>query len=103
MDYYGLHGSLKAKVGLGKPLIGILLKAADLLKSAKGCHLYMVSQSKDDPDMIWVTEVWDDVQAHDDALLNAEVRGLIGQAMPLLSGMPQSGQKLTVLGGLGLI
>ncbi|MFD2246933.1 putative quinol monooxygenase [Pontibacter ruber] len=102
MNKYGLHGKLKATVGNGEQLSSILLEAAKLVSTAKGCQLYLVSKDKEDEDAVWVTEVWSSKADHDDSLKVEGVRELISQAMPLLDGMPEKGQELDVLGGAGI-
>lgn len=101
MNKYFLHGKLKAKVGQGDQLAGILLKASDLVSTSKGCRLYIVSKDNNDPDAVWITEVWDTKQDHDDSLKNDSVRALIMKAMPLLDGQPEKGQQLEMIGGFG--
>ncbi|EJF08917.1 MULTISPECIES: putative quinol monooxygenase [Pontibacter] len=102
MNKYGLHGKLQATAGNGDKLAAILLQAAQLVSTAKGCLLYLVSQDQETPDGVWVTEVWDSKEDHDNSLQVAGVKELIGQAMPLLAGRPEKGQVLEVLGGAGL-
>lgn len=96
---YGLHGKLKAKAGQGEALAKILLEAAELMKTAPGCELYVVSLDANISDEVWITEIWDNENSHDESLNLNGVRALIGQAMPLLDGSPEGGQKLVVLGG----
>ncbi|GAB3203283.1 quinol monooxygenase YgiN [Pontibacter aydingkolensis] len=100
MKKYGLHGNLKAQNGLGKELAAILLQASALVSTAKGCHLYLVSTDKQNPDTIWITEVWDSKEDHDSSLQLDGVGALISQAMPLLAGKPEKGLELEVLGGI---
>ncbi|WP_347158308.1 putative quinol monooxygenase [Pontibacter chitinilyticus] len=102
MQKYGLHGKLKAINGKGQQLAEILLEASRLVATAKGCQLYIVSKDADDADSIWVTEVWDSKEDHDNSLHVAGVQQLIAQAMPLLNGRPEKGQVLEVLGGAGI-
>jgi len=102
MKKYGLHGHFKSKPGTREELAEILLKAAELMGKAQGCHLYLVSLDSAQSDTVWVTEIWDSKEDHDNSLTLPGVKELITQAMPLLDGMPQPGQKLTILGGLGL-
>ena len=102
MTKYRLHGKLTATSGNGDKLAGILLQAAQLVSTAKGCQLYLVSRDQSDLDSVWVTEVWDSKQDHDDSLQVAGVRERIAQAMPMLAGRPEKGQELEVLGGAGL-
>lgn len=103
MNKYGLHGKLTAKAGRGDALSDILLKASTLVAQAQGCHLYLVSRDPEDPDSVWVTEVWDSQEDHDRSLMIPEVKSLIVQAMPILAGKPDQGQELQVLGGAGLV
>jgi quinol monooxygenase YgiN len=102
MNRYGLHGKLKAITGNGDKLVSILLEASKLVAAAKGCHLYIISKDKDEKDSVWITEVWDSKEDHDDSLKMASVRALIMQAMPILDGQPQKGQELEILGGAGI-
>ena len=102
MQKYGLHGKLIATQGNGDKLATILLEAARLVSTAKGCHLYLVSKAADDADSVWVTEVWDSKEDHDNSLHVPGVREMIGQAMPILAGQPQKGQELQILGGTGI-
>lgn len=103
MNKYGLHGKLKATEGNGNKLASILLDASRLVSTAKGCHLYLVSKDPNDDDTVYVTEVWDSKEEHENSLKVAGVRELISQAMPILAGTPQKGQELDVLGGAGLV
>lgn len=102
MTQYGLHGKLSATSGNGDKLAQILLRAAELVSTAQGCRLYLVSLDDSTPDTVWVTEVWDSQEDHDKSLQVPGVRELIGEAMPLLGGQPEKGQVLKVLGGFGL-
>ena len=101
-SFYGLHGKLIAKEGKAKELSRILLDASSLMKSAKGCYLYVVSIDKSNPDEVWVTEIWESKEDHANSLNVKGVKELIGKAIPLLNGSPQKGQELEILGGLGV-
>lgn len=102
MTKYGLHGKLTATAGNADKLASILLEAAKLVSTAKGCRLYMVSKDHSDEDAVWVTEAWDSKEDHDNSLQVAGVKELISQAMPLLNGRPEKGQELEILGGAGI-
>jgi quinol monooxygenase YgiN len=102
MNALTLHGKLTAKPGKGAALADLLLRAADLVSEAKGCRLYLISQDPEAPENIWVTEVWDSAEDHQASLQIPAVRALIEEAMPLLDGQPQRGQRLTMLDGHGL-
>ena len=98
---YGLFGKIPAKEGKIDELTGILLEASRGIAQVKGCHLYVVSRSSEEPDSVWVYEVWDTKQDHDDSLKLASTQQLIARAMPLIDGKPE-GKSFEVLGGLGL-
>ena len=99
---YGLFGSLQAVAGKGEELAAILLAAADLVSTAPGCLLYLVSRDVHDATLVWINEVWDREEDHDQSLHIAGVRELISQALPLLAGKPEKGVVLKVMGGKGL-
>lgn len=103
MNKYGLQGKLKATEGNGDKLASILLDASRLVSTAKGCHLYLVSKDPNDRETVYITEVWESREDHDNSLKVEGVRELISQAMPILAGPPQKGQELEVLGGSGLV
>lgn len=102
MSKYFLHGKLKASSGNGEKLAAILIEASKLVSRSSTCQLYLVSKDPDQPETIWITEVWDNKEAHDASLQNPAVRALIGQAVPILDGMPEGGQALEILGGYGI-
>lgn len=97
---YGLIGTFTAQPGRRDDLVDILLEAARLLGRDPGCLHYVVSTA-DEPDTVWVTEVWTDRAAHDASLEPEDVRELIQQAMPLIAGMGEQ-THLLVHGGKGL-
>lgn len=102
VNTYGLFVKLQAQAGKGKELGEILLKGAKLMENAKGCILYVVSKGTADPDGIYVMEIWESKEDHDNSLKVPGVRELITQAMPILAGKPEGGMTLEVLGGKGL-
>lgn len=99
MKKYGLHGKLTAKEGQADTLKDLLLEASKLVSSAKGCQLYFLSKDPTIANTIWITEMWDTKEDHDNSLKVAGVRELISQAIPLLAGNPTKGQELEIIGG----
>lgn len=97
---YGYIGSMRTKDGHRDEVIAILLSGADGLRAA-GCQLYAVSTTDNDPQAIWVTEIWDSAEHHDASLRLPETKAAIGRAMPMLTG-EFTRQELTVVGGLGV-
>lgn len=103
MKRYGLHGSLKAKEGEIEELAEILIRASELVSSAKGCRLYTIGLDDTKPNTVWITEIWDSKEDHDNSLLIPGVRELIATARPLLDGQPEKSQELLILGGFGIM
>ena len=101
MKKYFLHGNLVAKEGMTDKLTSILLDASALVSTAKGCVLYVIGRDPKDQHSVWVTEIWETKEDHDNSLKVAGVRELISQAVPLLNGQPQQGQELEIVGGKG--
>ncbi len=97
---YGYLGSMRTQPGERDEVVSALVAGSTALR-AHGCRLYLVSVGDDDPDRIWVTEVWDSAEAHDASLRLPEVRAAIAETMPRLTGEFTS-QELHVVGGLGL-
>ena len=99
---YLLHGKLQAKPNQTNELADILLKASELVSTAKGCRLYVIGKDENEPNSVYVTEVWDSKDDHDNSLKVEGVRELIMKAMPILDGQPTKGQQLKILGGTGI-
>jgi quinol monooxygenase YgiN len=97
---YGYIGSMRARPGSRDEVIAILLGGADGLRAA-GCQVYAVCTAPEDPDIIWVTEVWDSAEAHHSSLQLPETKAAISRAMPMLTG-EFTRQELVVAGGLGV-
>jgi quinol monooxygenase YgiN len=97
---YGRFGSLRTQPGKRDLVVGLLLRDVGDLQDI-GCFLYVVNVSNDEPDVIWVTEVWSSPEAHRSSLSLPTVKQAIAEAMPMLTGEFQS-QEFEVVGGLGL-
>ena len=90
-----------AQPGKGSLLAGTLLTVAEGMRSAPGCELYVINLSTDEPDTVWVTEIWTDEAASDRALSSDLAEVGIGEVVGLLAGPPEL-VELTPLGGPGL-
>jgi quinol monooxygenase YgiN len=97
---YGLLNKLIAKPGNRDEVIGILLESGQLLESP-ACLMYMVSESAEEPDVIWVTDLWTSKEEHAEALRNPKLRPFVERTMPLLQGMPEQ-IEIRPAGGLGV-
>jgi len=97
MNKYLLQGKLTAKDGQRQTLAEILIKASKLMATAKGCQLYAVALEEKDANSVFITEIWDSKEDHDNSLKVEGVRELIMTAMPILEGQPQKGQELEII------
>lgn len=97
----GRYVRMEALPGKGSVLAGKLLTVAEGMRAAPGCELYVVNLSADEPDIVWVTEVWADEAASDRALSGDLGEAGIGEVIELLAGPPEL-VDLTPLGGPGL-
>lgn len=95
-----MYGKLTASPGKRDELVSLLLEASRSLKDMVGCELYIINESEDDPDTIWVTELWSNAEAHADSLKNEDVLAVIQRARPLIAGVEPV--RLRPVGGKGL-
>jgi quinol monooxygenase YgiN len=97
----GRYVRMVAQPGQGAALAATLLRVAEGLRAAPGCEMYVINASTDEPDTVWVTEVWADADASDRALSSDLGEVGIGEVLELLAGPPEL-VDLTPLGGPGL-
>ena len=88
-----------AKKGRGGDVAAALLTAADTLADDPGCELYLINRQADQPETIWVTEVWRS-QADLDAARD-RIRGSAGVAEVLEMVDSFETVELELLGGKG--
>lgn len=89
-------GTLGVRPGKRDEVVAILTRRNPQLDEA-GCLLYEVGISDDEPDTVFVAELWTSAEAHRASLQLDSVRSAIQQAMPLLSGQ-MGGNQFTVAG-----
>ena len=65
-----------------------------------GCRLYLVAADPTDGDVMWVTEVWETPQAHQDSLQDPRVRELISRALPILDREGLNSRELEAVAGV---
>lgn len=102
MKKYLLHGKLTAKQGHRDELANILIQASKLVATANGCKLYVIGRDSSDDHSVFITEIWNTKEDHDNSLKVDGVRELIIKAMPLLDGQPTKGQEIEIIGGTGV-
>ncbi len=82
---YGLIACFTTKPGHRDAVVAQLTTAGREL-SAFGCHQYIVGAACADEVTVWVSEVWESKQHHDDSLRHDATRQSISQTLPLLTG-----------------
>ena|SRR5690242_7814187 len=98
---YALLNRLVAKPDQRGRVVDILLKSGSFFEHNPACLLYLVSEARDDPNLIWVVDVWTSQEAHTKALQAPELRPFVEEAKPLLEGMPEQ-IEIRPVGGKGL-
>ncbi|MPZ25239.1 MAG: antibiotic biosynthesis monooxygenase [Micromonosporaceae bacterium] len=86
---HALINRLTTKPGQRGRVVEILIESGRRFDDNPACLLYLVTEAADDPDVIWVTDLWTSRQEHQTALADPALRPYIEQAMPLLVGMPE--------------
>jgi quinol monooxygenase YgiN/mannose-6-phosphate isomerase-like protein (cupin superfamily) len=99
MNKVGRYVKATAKPGQAEALAEGLLKVAEQLRAVPGCELYLINRAPDDPDAVWVTEVWSS-QAELDGALDAADKEQMREVLALTDG-PFERIEVTPLGGVG--
>ena len=95
---YGLIGKMRAQQGKRNALSAILMEG---VAGMPGCLSYVIANDPADPDIIWVTEVWESKAAHEASLKLPSVRQAITRGRPLIAVMENIAETAPV-GGTGL-
>lgn len=97
-EMYGLIGKIIAVEGSRDQLAEVLLEG---ITGMPRCRSYVVAEDVDDPDALWVTEVWETEAAHQASLSLPSVQEAIRQGRPLIAGF---GERYVTapLGGHGM-
>ena len=66
-----------------------------------GCLSYVTAADPEDPDMLWITEVWESRDAHEASLRLPTVQAAIQEGRPLIAGFVHRYETVPI-GGTGL-
>lgn len=77
-------GTLESIPGKRDELVAHLTRRSE---GMPGCLLYEVGVSDEQPDTVFVVELWESAEAHQASLTLPAVRASIAAARPLLSGV----------------
>jgi quinol monooxygenase YgiN len=78
-------GTLGAQPGKREELVARLIRRDDALREL-GCQLYEVGTNDQQPDTVFVVEIWENASAHRASLEQPGVVAAIAEARPLLNG-----------------
>ncbi len=95
---YGLIGKIIATDGKRDELAQILLNGT---AEMPGCRSYVVAMDAENPNALWITEVWESQEAHTASLSLPAVQQAIAQGRPFIAGFGERFET-TPLGGQGL-
>jgi len=99
MSKFAMFGKLTAHPGKRDELAKMMLASQETLSGMEGCIYYILHESEEDLDLLWITELWESREAHAASLQNEHVRELIGRCMPLIA--EAGGIKVKPIGGVG--
>jgi quinol monooxygenase YgiN len=95
---YGLIGKMSAVPGKRDELAGAMLNGTQAMP---GCLSYVIAHDPEDPDALWITEVWKDKESHAGSLSLPEVKAAIAIGRPLIAGFSNR-VETSPIGGFGL-
>ncbi|MGB7805420.1 MAG: antibiotic biosynthesis monooxygenase [Actinomycetota bacterium] len=96
-----LLNKLTAKPGKREEVVQNLIESGTLFDDNAACVMYLVTESSDSPNDIWVFDLWTSEEAHSQALQAPELQPSIAETVPLLEGMPEQ-VEVQARGGKGL-
>ena len=100
-NYYALINRLTTRPGKRDEVLKLLLEAGKPFQENAACILYLVYEDAQDPNVIWVEDLWTSKEEHTAALAKPEVRTFVARAITLLEGMPEQ-REVAPVGGKGL-
>ena len=99
-QYYAQQVKTIAKPGKRDELIELLRGAIEILERTPGCIYYLVSTT-DEPDAIWVWELWASKEAKDALATNPETAEAMKALMPHIASTTDR-TIMTVVEGFGI-
>lgn len=101
MSKFSLFGKFIVQESERDTLVNILLDAAESMKNLDECEIYLVNISEDEPNSVYVYEVWSNENAHQASLTLEATQTLIKRAKPIITGMERI-STLKTRGGKGI-
>ncbi|MDQ2847836.1 MAG: antibiotic biosynthesis monooxygenase [Actinomycetota bacterium] len=85
---FAVYGSMTTQPGARDTVAELICKAARVGADAGGLISYSVNATLEEPDTMWVTELWTDKAAHDTTTHSEPVRRVTQQMLALLAQSP---------------
>jgi quinol monooxygenase YgiN len=98
-QYYAQHGKMTIKPGKRDEVIQRLNESVELLERIPGCVYYLISTT-DEPDVVWISELWLSKEAKDGLATSPESAKAMKDLMPLIVSMTDR-TVMTVVGSFG--
>jgi quinol monooxygenase YgiN len=87
---FGQHTRILARAGKRDALLAKFTEAAEMQAGNPACELTLVSGSPDDPDVVFLTEVWTSEDEHERARTSPEVQAWAKDMPELVDGPPDT-------------
>lgn len=87
-NMFSVYGRMTALPGRRDELITVLLKGFRASDDG-GLLTFSINEAFDDPDTIWLTQLWIDKAAHDATTRSAPVVAITRELPPLLARQPE--------------
>ncbi|WP_226577924.1 putative quinol monooxygenase [Halobacillus litoralis] len=101
MNNFSILGKFTVQEGERDRMVDILLEAAESMKDLEECDIYLVNTSENEPNAVYVYEVWSNEDAHQSSLTLESTQTLIRRAKPIITGMERI-NTLKTKGGKGI-
>jgi quinol monooxygenase YgiN len=85
---FSVYGRMTVQPGKRDAVLDLLRESVRAGGDASGLIAYSVNATLDEPDTIWVTELWTDKTAHDAMTHSEPVRKVTQQLIALLAAPP---------------
>lgn len=101
MSKFSLFNKFLVQDGKQGTMVEILLEAAESMKILDECEIYLVNISEDEPNSVYIYEVWSNEKAHQDSLTLEASQTLISKAKQIITGVERI-STLQAMGGKGI-
>ncbi|WP_019927510.1 putative quinol monooxygenase [Nocardia sp. BMG111209] len=98
-NMFSVYGRMTALPGRRDELVTVLHEGFRAGGDDSGLIVYSINAALDDPDTIWLTQLWTDKDAHDATTRSEPVAAVSQRVPPLLARQPEGFYGLTLRAG----